>query len=171
MILDKLAAIDTFIFDVDGVLTTGAVLATNEGEMRRDFNIKDGFALQFAVKQGYTIIIISGGNNEGVRKRLKGLGVKEVHTAVSDKRALLKDLVAKYKLDLDNALYMGDDYPDLSVMRMCGVAATPSDGAWEVQEAADYITKQPGGKGAVREVIEKVLTLQDKWESSEHSVW
>ena len=71
MILDKLAAIDTFIFDVDGVFTTGTVLATNEGEMRRDFNIKDGFALQFAVKQGYTVIIISGGDNEGVRKRLK----------------------------------------------------------------------------------------------------
>ena len=146
MILDKLVDIDTFIFDVDGVLTTGTVLATNEGEMRRDFNIKDGFALQFAVKQGYTIIIISGGNNEGVRKRLKGLGIKEVHTAVSDKRALLSDLVVKNKLDLEHALYMGDDYPDISVMRMCVVAATPSDGAWEVQEAADYITKLPAVK-------------------------
>lgn len=171
MVLDKLALVNTFILDVDGVLTTGTVLATNEGEMRRDFNIKDGFALQFAIKQGYNIIIISGGDNEGVRKRLAGLGIKEVHTAVADKRALLKDLVAKHDIDLRKAVYMGDDYPDLSVMRMCGVGATPCDSAWQVQETADYISKLPGGKGAVREVIEKVLTLQDKWESSEHSVW
>ena len=171
MILDKLAYVDTFILDVDGVLTTGTVIATNEGEMRRDFNIKDGFALQYVVKKGYNVIIISGGDNEGVRKRLKGLGIKEVHTAVADKRALLSQLESKLSISLSNALYMGDDYPDLSVMRMCGVKVTPSDGAWQVQEEADIVTKAKGGRGAVREIMEKVLVMQDKWESTEHSVW
>ncbi|PCJ67570.1 MAG: 3-deoxy-D-manno-octulosonate 8-phosphate phosphatase [Bacteroidetes bacterium] len=171
MILDRLSSIDTFILDVDGVLTTGAVIATNTGEMRRDFNIKDGFALQYAVKKGYKIIIISGGDNEGVRKRLKRLGITEVHTGVSDKRALLRELESKLKINLANALYVGDDCPDLSVMRMCGIKVTPNDGVWQVQEEADIVTRATGGKGAVREIIEKTLTLQGKWESSEHSVW
>jgi len=171
MVLDKFSRIDTFILDVDGVLTSGTVIASNDGEMRRDFNIKDGFALQYVVKQGYNVIIISGGDSEGVRKRLKGLGITEVHTAVNDKRKLLTELEAKLQINLENALYMGDDYPDLSVMRMCGIKACPADAAWTVQEEVDIVTKAPGGKGAVREIMEKVLTSQDKWESREHSVW
>ena len=171
MVLDKFSRIDTFILDVDGVLTSGTVIASNDGEMRRDFNIKDGFALQYVVKQGYNVIIISGGDSEGVRKRLKGLGIKEVHTAVNDKRKLLKELEAKLQINLENALYMGDDYPDLSVMRMCGIKACPADAVWTVQEEVDIVTKASGGKGAVREIMEKVLTSQDKWESREHSVW
>ena len=171
MVLDKFSRIDTFILDVDGVLTSGTVIASNDGEMRRDFNIKDGFALQYVVKQGYNVIIISGGDSEGVRKRLKGLGIAEVYTAVNDKRKLLKELEAKLQINLENALYMGDDYPDLSVMRMCGINACPADAAWTVQEEVDIVTKASGGKGAVREIMEKVLTSQDKWESREHSVW
>lgn len=171
MILEKFAQIDTFILDVDGVLTTGTVLATDDGEMRRDFNIKDGFALQYVVKKGYNVIIISGGNSEGVRRRLKGLGINQVHTAVPDKRALLKQLVTELNLNLENALYMGDDFPDLSIMRMCGIKVCPADAAWEVQEEVDIVTKAAGGKGAVREIMEQVLCMQDKWESTEHSVW
>lgn len=171
MILDKFSQIDTFILDVDGVLTTGTVLATDAGEMQRDFNIKDGFALQYVVKKGYNVIIISGGNSEGVRRRLKGLGITQVHTAVADKRALLTQLAEELNLDLENALYMGDDFPDLSIMRMCGVKVCPADAAWEVQEEVDIVTKAAGGKGAVREIMEKVLVTQDKWESTEHSVW
>ena len=171
MVLDKFSRIDTFILDVDGVLTSGTVIASNDGEMRRDFNIKDGFALQYVVLTTDNVIIISGGDSEGVRKRLKGLGIKEVHTAVNDKRKLLKELEAKLKINLENALYMGDDYPDLSVMRMCGIKACPADAVWTVQEEVDIVTKASGGKGAVREIMEKVLTSQDKWESREHSVW
>jgi 3-deoxy-D-manno-octulosonate 8-phosphate phosphatase (KDO 8-P phosphatase) len=171
MILDKLSDINTFIFDVDGVLTPGSVIATDNGEMQRTFNIKDGFALQYVVKQGYNVIIISGGNSDGVRDRLLNLGIKEVHTGVSDKRGLLTELQIRLKIDLDKTLYMGDDYPDLSVMRMCGVKVAPSDAAWEVQEMADIVTKHAGGQGAARDIIQKVLTMQDKWESSEHSVW
>jgi 3-deoxy-D-manno-octulosonate 8-phosphate phosphatase (KDO 8-P phosphatase) len=171
MILDKFSSVDTFILDVDGVLTTGTVIATGEGEMRRDFNIKDGFALQYVVKKGYHVIIISGGDNEGVRKRLRGLGITEVHTAVADKRKLLRELTVRLNINLEHAVYMGDDFPDLSVMRMCGIKACPGDAAWQVQEEVDIVTKALGGKGAVREIMEKVLVSQDKWESTEHSVW
>jgi 3-deoxy-D-manno-octulosonate 8-phosphate phosphatase (KDO 8-P phosphatase) len=170
MILDRFSSIDTFILDVDGVLTSGTVIASGDGEMRRDFNIKDGFALQYVVKQGYNVIIISGGDNEGVRKRLRNLGITEVHTAVADKRKLLKELEIKLQINLKNSLYMGDDFPDLSVMRMCGIKVCPTDAAWEVQEEVDMVTKALGGKGAVREVMEKVLVSQDKWESTKHSV-
>ncbi len=171
MIFDKFQQIDTFILDVDGVLTTGTVLATESGEMQRDFNIKDGFALQYAIKRNYSIIIISGGSSEGVRTRLKSLGISQVHMAVADKRALLQQLVTGQHVKLENALYMGDDFPDLSIMRMCAVKVCPADAVWQVQEEVDIVTKALGGKGAVREIIEKVLTTQDSWESSDHSVW
>lgn len=171
MVFDKFKSIDTFILDVDGVLTTGKVWAEDQGTFTRDFNIKDGFALQYAVKQGYRIIIISGGDSEGVRNRLKTLGIQEVHTAISNKKKHLELLSQRLSLDLDNALYMGDDYPDISPMKLCGIKAAPKDAAWEVQVEADIITKAAGGQGAVREVIEKVLILQDRWENTENAVW
>lgn len=171
MILDRFSEVETFIFDVDGVLTNGSVIATDAGEMQRTFNIKDGFALQFAVKAGYTIIIISGGDSEGVRTRLKALGIQQVHTAVADKRALLTKLEKENGINLATSLYMGDDLPDVSVMNMCGLKTCPKDAVWEIQDQCDWVSQEGGGQGAVREIIEKVLTLQDKWESSEHSVW
>ncbi|MEY2924967.1 MAG: hypothetical protein RLZZ337_1515 [Bacteroidota bacterium] len=171
MILDKFAQIDTFLLDVDGVLTNGSVIATDGGEMRRSFNIKDGFALQFAVKQGYNVIIISGGNAEGVRSRLKNLGIKHVFTGVANKRDFLLKLSEDMSLDLDNCLYMGDDYPDISVMNLCGLKVCPNDAVWEIKENSDWITQSNGGEGAVREIIERTLLMQDKWESSDHSVW
>ena len=105
MILDQLADISTFIFDVDGVLTPGSVIATDNGEMHRTFNIKDGFALKYVVKQGYQVIIISGGNSDGVRDRLHNLGIKEVHTGVSDKRILLAELQIKLNIDLNTSFF------------------------------------------------------------------
>ncbi len=171
MILDKFKQIDTFVLDVDGVLTNGSVIATDNHEMLRSFNIKDGFALQFAVKQGYNIIIISGGTSEGVRSRLENLGIKHVHTGVANKKELFGKLMKDLGISSSSCVYMGDDYPDLSVMRMCEIKTCPKDAAWELQEQSDWISTQNGGEGAVRELIESVLTLQGKWESSEHSVW
>lgn len=110
MIYDTFKTINTFIFDVDGVLTTGKVLAQDDGSLTRDFNIKDGFAIQFAVKQNYRLIIISGGSSEGVINRLKRLGIQEVYTGVSDKRALFETLIQKHDIALKNTLYMGDDF-------------------------------------------------------------
>ena len=171
MILDQLTTISAFIFDVDGVFTTGTVIATDDGEMNRDFNIKDGYAINRAVNQGYPIIIISGGNSEGVRKRLKGLGVKHVYTAISDKQAHLKKIEKELNLDLSTTLYMGDDMPDIPVMQMCGVKVAPADAAWQVKESADLVTKTKGGKGAVREILEKVMVLQEKWAGVDQYVW
>lgn len=171
MIFDKFKDINTFILDVDGVFTTGTVIATDEGAMNRDFNIKDGYAINQAVTNDYHIIIISGGNSEGVRKRLAKLGVKHIFTAVSDKKQKLKELTDELQLDLDKALYMGDDLPDIPVMEMCGISVAPSDAAWEVQEVADIVSKKPGGKGAIREVIQKVLITQDSWANDSAYVW
>lgn len=170
MILDRFSKMQTFILDVDGVLTNGTVQATHKKKFLRTFSIKDGFALQFAVKQGFRIIIISGGSSKGVVARLEGLGIKEVFTAVADKRKKLKKLEQE-GLDLDTCVYIGDDYPDISVMEMCGLKVCPADAVWTLREKVDYITKKNGGEGAVREVLEIVLKLQDKWESQEHSVW
>ena len=171
MVLDKLSEISTFIFDVDGVFTTGTVLATDGGEMNRDFNIKDGFAINRAVKEGYQIIIISGGDSEGVRIRLNRLGVDEVHTAISDKKNHLESICERLNIPLSKTLYVGDDIPDIPVMKLCGVKVAPQDAAWEVQDAADLVTKAPGGKGAIREIVQKVMTLQDKWITGQEYVW
>lgn len=171
MILDKFRDVKTFIFDVDGVFTSGTVIATDGGEMNRDFNIKDGYAINRAVTCGYNIIIISGGDSAGVRNRLKRLGVKEVHTAIRDKKSHLAELKKRLELDLDNTIYMGDDLPDIPVMEMCGIKVAPSDAAWKVQQTADIVTKAAGGRGAIREVVEKVMTSQETWESEGQYVW
>lgn len=171
MILDQFAQVSTVILDVDGVLTPGKVQATADDNFLRTFDIKDGFALQYAVKQGLRIIIISGGHNSGVINRLKSLGINEINTAVADKRKLLSELVEKTNLDLGVCVYMGDDYPDISVMNMCGIKACPADAVWEIKNQADWISTAGGGNGAVRELLETILRLQDRWESSEHSVW
>lgn len=171
MILERLTYISTVILDVDGVLTEGKVQATADNNFLRTFDIKDGFALQFAVKQGIRIIIISGGHSSGVINRLKSLGITEINTAVADKRKLLNQLVEETSLNLSECVYMGDDYPDISVMNLCGVKACPADAVWEIKNQADWISTANGGNGAVRELLEIILRLQDRWESSTHSVW
>ena len=162
-ILEAFGKITTLIFDVDGVLTDGTVQVLETGEQFRTFNIKDGWAINRAVKVGLNVIIISAGNNEGVRKRLEYLGVKEINLAVPDKLALL----AKYKSDLnlkeEEILYMGDDMPDFQVMHNVGFPVCPADAANDILNVAKYVTTKDGGKGAVREVVEKILKIQDKW--------
>jgi len=171
MVLDKLSSIKTFIFDIDGVFTKGQVLAQKNGDQSRFFNIKDGFAVQYAIKQKYNVIIISGGNSEGVKQRLRTLGITAIHMGVSDKKEFLAQLSNQLNLNLNEALYMGDDYPDLSPMRMCGLKVAPADAAWEVLKESNMITKAKGGEGAIREIIVQVLTIQDAWQDSNHAVW
>jgi 3-deoxy-D-manno-octulosonate 8-phosphate phosphatase (KDO 8-P phosphatase) len=171
LILDRLKKVETFVFDVDGVLTNSKVLATENHEMLREFNIKDGFALQFAVKKGYNIIIISGGSSKGVKSRLENLGIQHVYTGVSNKVELFTTLIKELQLNPSTCLYMGDDYPDISVMKMCEIKTCPKDAVWQIQEHCDWISEHNGGEGAIREILETSLTLQDNWESSENSVW
>jgi len=163
MFLQKLRDITTLIFDVDGVLTTGDILASNTGEFLRSFNIKDGYALQLAVKKGYHVCIISGGSGEAMQKRFEGLGIKNIYLGVSDKVAIFEQILAQYQLQPAEVLYMGDDIPDYKIMKLVGLPTCPADAVEEIKALSTYISPYNGGKTAVRDVIEKVLKLQGKW--------
>ncbi|HSC52782.1 MAG TPA: HAD-IIIA family hydrolase [Phnomibacter sp.] len=162
-VLSLFKSIKAFAFDVDGVLTDGTLFLMPVGEMVRRMNIKDGYALQLAVKKGYHVIIISGGNSELVQERLEKLGVTEVHMQVHDKAAVLQQFMDKHQLSKEQVLFMGDDMPDLEVMSITGLPCSPADGCTEVKEASLYISPCKGGEGAARDVIEKVLKLNDHW--------
>jgi 3-deoxy-D-manno-octulosonate 8-phosphate phosphatase (KDO 8-P phosphatase) len=155
--------ITTFIFDVDGVLTDSSVHITENGEMLRIMNIRDGFAMKAAIESGYHVCIISGGNNEGVRIRLRNLGITDIHLASPDKVATFKEYTELYNIKPEQVLYMGDDIPDFHVMQLVGLATCPQDAVAEIKAISKYISHKNGGKGAVREVIEQVMKVQGKW--------
>jgi 3-deoxy-D-manno-octulosonate 8-phosphate phosphatase (KDO 8-P phosphatase) len=163
MFLAQLEKINTFIFDVDGVLTNGEILASDSGEYLRTFNIKDGYALQLAVKKGYHVAIISGGSGAAMQKRFEGLGIPDIFLGVSDKVAVYQNLVLKHKLEACQILYMGDDIPDLNVMKLVGLPTCPADAVPEIKAISAYISPYEGGKTAVRDIVEKVLRVQNQW--------
>lgn len=163
---EYLENITTFIFDVDGVLTDGSLVITTEGEMLRTMNVKDGYAIKTALDKGYNICIISGGSNPGVRARLKGLGVTDIHLGVGDKVATLDEYLDIYNIKPEQSLYMGDDIPDYHVMKMVGMPCCPNDAVAEIKEISKYISHKQGGKGCVRDVIEQVLKVQGKWKDN-----
>jgi 3-deoxy-D-manno-octulosonate 8-phosphate phosphatase (KDO 8-P phosphatase) len=145
------------------VLTDGTVLVLDNGLQARRMHIKDGFALQMAEKNGYKVLIISGGNSPQVTKRLEKLGISNVHMSVLDKRSFVLDYMSKNKLKTEEVLYMGDDLPDLPALSVVGLACCPADAVSEVKEAVQYISPLNGGFACVRDVIEKVLKLNDHW--------
>lgn len=149
--------------DVDGVLTDGAILVNENGEQLRTFNVKDGYAIQYAVKQGLLVFVITGGRSQGVLKRMEGLHVPEIHLGVSDKLSLLEELAARYGLSLADIAFIGDDMPDYSCMQQVGAAIAPADAVEDIKRVSHYVSTKRGGEGVVREIIEKVLRLQDKW--------
>ncbi|PZF71224.1 KdsC family phosphatase [Taibaiella soli] len=163
-LLELFAPIRAFVFDIDGVLTDGTLLVLEDGHQLRRMNIKDGYALQLAVKKGYQVWVISGGTSEAAQIRLNKLGITEVHIGVKDKKAKLHELAAKYNIELKNALYMGDDIPDYAVMQCCGLPSCPNDAVSEIREKALYISPFNGGFGCVRDVLEKVLKLNGDWD-------
>ena len=156
-------SITTFIFDVDGVLTDGTVHVSQTGEMLREMNIRDGFAMKAAIESGYHVCIISGGSNEGVRIRLRNLGITDIHLGSPDKVETFKEYIDIYNIKPEQVLYMGDDIPDYHVMQLVGLPACPQDAAPEIKEISNYISHKNGGKGAVRDVIEQVMKVQEKW--------
>lgn len=158
-----LSEVKTFIFDVDGVLTDGKVILQLDGEQLRTSNIKDGFAIQLAVKRGYKVAIISGGKSEAVRKRFLALGVYDVYLGQSDKLSAYEELLEVYQLNPNEIAYMGDDLPDYQVMEKVGLRACPADAAPEIQALANYISPVKGGYGCGRDLIEKVMRAQDNW--------
>ncbi|GEP91458.1 3-deoxy-D-manno-octulosonate 8-phosphate phosphatase (KDO 8-P phosphatase) [Chitinophaga terrae (ex Kim and Jung 2007)] len=155
--------ITTFVLDVDGVLTDGTLQLLPGGEMSRRMNIKDGYAMQLAVKKGYRVVIISGGRSESVVSRLQGLGIKDIYTGITEKKEKLQDYVFENDLRWDEVLYMGDDIPDYMPMQMVGLPVCPADAAAEIKGISKYISPLPGGHGCVREVMEKVLKLNGHW--------
>ena len=155
--------IDTFIFDVDGVLTNSDLLVTESGELLRTMHTRDGYAMKTAINNGYQLIIITGGGSAGVTKRLQGLGVKHIHAKVKDKLQVFKQLMQELSLDAKKVLYMGDDLVDFQVMKAVALPACPADAAPEIMEISKYISPVIGGKGCVRDVIKKVMKLHNKW--------
>lgn len=151
--------IQNFILDVDGVLTDGNILLDASGDLLRTMNTRDGYAMHLAMKKGYAIYVITGGRSAMVEKRLRGLGVKDVFLGIENKL----DCLLSLNLDLQKTLYMGDDMPDYDAMQKCILPVCPDDAVWQVKNIARYISPQKGGQGCVRDVVEKVLTLNDHW--------
>lgn len=163
MFLEKLKHITSFVIDIDGVLTDATVLVTESGEQLRRFNVRDGYALQLAIKKGYKICIISGGKSQSVVFRLKGLGITDIHLGIEEKLEVYNSFIAAHNLKPEQVLYMGDDIPDIAVMRIAGVGVCPVDAVEEVKQVSQYISPKEGGHGCVRDVIEKVLKIQGNW--------
>mgnify|MGYP000086872648 CR=1 FL=1 len=161
-----LSKIKVFIFDVDGVLTNGKVLLMPNGEQVREMNTRDGYAIRLAIKKGYKVAIISGGNSEAVRTRMKYLGVYDIYLGCENKLEALEDLKFSYDLKKEELLYMGDDLPDWEIMHEVALPVCPSDSAEEIKKISKYISPIMGGQGCVREIIEQCLKIQNNWDNS-----
>lgn len=161
---EYLHTINTFIFDVDGVFTNGELIVRTDGNLERIMNVKDGYALKTAIDMGYNVCIISGGNNEGVRKRFEGLGVTEIFLGAGQKVPVLQDYMKRHNLQAEQVVYMGDDIPDYEAMELVGMPCCPQDAVAEIKSVARYISHKEGGKGAVRDIIEQVLKVHGKWQ-------
>lgn len=151
-----------FLFDIDGVLTDGYIYSFLNEEVKRT-SIKDGYALQLAVKKGFKVGIISGGKSEGLKKRLEYLGIQDIHMSVPNKLLVYENLLSEWKLNPEQVVYVGDDMPDYWVMKKSGISVAPADAASDILKIADYIAKAKGGEGVAREIIELVLKAQNQW--------
>lgn len=166
-LLNKITA---FIFDVDGVLTNGDIHLYN-GDYIRSMNTRDSYAIQYAIKKGYKIYIITGGSSQEVRNTLIGLGVQEVHLRASNKLEVYTELINRNNITDEEVLYMGDDIPDYEVMAKVGVAACPQDAAIEIKRISDYQSPFNGGRHCVRDVIEQTLRVQNNWFTEDAFHW
>ncbi|GAC1429424.1 MAG: HAD-IIIA family hydrolase [Chitinophagaceae bacterium] len=162
-LLNQFKKIKCFGFYVDGVLTDGSLLLLEDGQMARSMNTKDGYALQLAVKKGFHIVVISGAGNEGVKQRLNKLGITDIYFNAENKQQVLTDYLQAKQLQPGEVLFMGDDIPDYNAMKLAGLPCCPADAVPEIKTISKYIAGIGGGKGCVREVIEKVLKLNGHW--------
>ena len=163
MINYDLKKIRALAFDVDGVLSTNNVVLMEGGQPCRTANIKDGYALQLAVKRGLQLAIITGGKSQAVLTRYEGLGIKDVFLGVAVKIKKYEEWLKANHLSHEEVIYMGDDIPDYEVMRQCGCPCCPADAATEIRQISTYISPREGGMGCVRDVVEQVLRAQGKW--------
>jgi len=168
---EKLKHINTFIFDYDGVLTDGTIVLQHEGEPLRTANVKDGYALQLLVKKGYRVAIISGGKSQSMLNRFSALKIMDIYLGVDKKLDIYRDYIENHNLNPQQVLYMGDDIPDYEVMKEVGMPACPSDASEEIKSIAEYISHFKGGEGCVRDIIEQVLKVQEKWMNEDAYEW
>jgi len=166
-----LRKIKAFLFDVDGVLSKDAIAIYPNGEPVRTMNIKDGYAMQLAVKTGYQVGIITGGNTEAVRIRFTKLGLQHIYMSSHDKTKDMNDFLNKTGLSPDEVIYVGDDIPDYKVMQMVGLPIAPKNAAHEIRAIAKYISLIDGGEGVARDIIEQTMKAQDKWMGDEAFCW
>ena len=166
-----LRPITTFIFDYDGVMTDGTVFSDHDGHPWRATNVKDGYAIQLASKLGYHVAVISGAICPSMEVRMNSLGVTDVFTGIPNKVLKLKEYMQEKGLNAAEIVFMGDDIPDLNVMKEVGLPACPADAAPEVKAISKFISEKEGGKGAVRDLIEQTLKVQGKWMTAEAYSW
>ena len=160
---EYLKNIDTFVFDVDGVFTDSTLIITTDGEMLRKMSVKDGYALKTALQKGYKICIISGGTNEGVRNRLRALGVTDIYLGAHHKLDALEEYMDIYRISPETMLYMGDDIPDIPAMQTVAIPTCPQNAVPEVKAISKYVSHKNSGEGCVRDVIEQVLKVKGDW--------
>ncbi len=160
---DILKKINTLIFDYDGVLTDGNIWLVSDNNFVRTSNIKDGYILQLAAKKGFKIVIISGSDSEVIKKRFSKLGITDVFLCIENKLKFYKDYITKNNIDSKNVLYMGDDIPDYEIMLNVGLPVCPADAVEEIKSISKYISHKNGGQGCVRDIVEQVLKINDKW--------
>jgi 3-deoxy-D-manno-octulosonate 8-phosphate phosphatase (KDO 8-P phosphatase) len=168
---EKLKDITTFVFDFDGVLSTGKVIVLPNGDQLRTTNVKDGYAIHYALKQGYRICIISGGYSESMRLRYDGFQQIDIFLKVADKTKVFSEYLEQHNIKAEQVVYMGDDIPDYDVMQLAGLKSCPADAAIEIQEISHYISHCKGGEGCVRDIIEQTLRAQDKWLKEGSCIW
>ncbi len=167
----KLPKITTFIFDFDGVLSDGKVWALPSGEQLRATHVHDGYAMHYALRKGYRVAIISGGFSESMTSRYTYFEGMEIFLKVHDKVKKFEEYVAAHGISPEEVLYMGDDIPDTELLKIVGVKTCPADACEEVKSIVDYISHQNGGNGAVRDVIEQVMKVQNRWMEADAHIW
>lgn len=161
-----LKRIKCFVFDVDGVLTDGTVLALESGEQARSFNIKDGYAIERALHAGFEVAVISGGKQIGVEKRLAFLKIKHIFLGVKNKVEVFNEFCINKKIYAEDIVYVGDDMPDFEVMQLVGLPCCPADAVQDIKNISLYVSNYNGGKGCVREIVEMVMHAQHTWHHS-----
>ena len=162
-VLAEFRKITTFIFDIEGVLTDSSVLVLEDGLRANRMTIKDGLALQMALRNGFRVTAISENYCGAMNKQLRALGLRDVEMSIGDKKTFAEHYIEKNKLQTEEVLYMADDLPDVALMKAVGLPCCPADAVPEILELSKYISPINGGRGCVRDVIEKVLRVQDKW--------
>ena len=163
-LFEKCKRIRLIVMDVDGVLTDGSLLVLQDGQMLRSMNVKDGYALQLAVKKGFEVMVLSGGDAGGVVERLRRLGITNVYMQCTNKLQRLENFLQERGYKSEDVVFLGDDIPDYESMQFCGLSCCPADAVKEIKGIADYISKLGGGKGFVREVVEMVMKMNNKWQ-------